>query len=790
MSVNISKRNFLRSSLGSAAAMATLSTFPPAIRRALAIDAYNATGTIKDVKHVVLLMLENRSFDSYFGTFKGVRGYGDRFPIPTPNGASIFYQSYTKNSVTSTLIPYHLDETKGNALRAGSTPHTWSDAQAAWDNGRMSSWPTAKTPLSMGYYETPEVPFHRALADAFTLCDSYHCGMHTGTIANRLFFWTGTNGPNGVSPADGSRVNIAALNNQFNGGNDIGASTSGWTWTTYADRLQSAGVSWKVYQSLIDNFGCNEMMGFRHWRAAVEQMPAARRPLYVASENIKQDVTAAGPFYDPAIDDALSPLAKGFGNTMPYGFLETFRDDIQNGTLPEISWIIPPSAYSEHPSPSSPIQGAWYIQEVIDALTADPEVWSKTVLLVNYDENDGFFDHLPPPSAPSHNADGTLAGGSTLSDAEMAVEYHNYTPATSNQPAIDGRPYGPGPRVALWAISPWSRGGFVNSQVFDHTSTLMFLEKRFGVKEPQISNYRRTICGDLTSCFDFVSPNRREVPTLSGRGTKDTADDTAVAQKAEPAIAVPAATTDSTLPRQATGIRPSRALPYELYVSSDVNADQGTVTLHFANASTHNTGAVFHVYDRNHLDRVPHRYVVEADKTLDGVWTIATEDNGVYSLWVLGPNGYHREFTGNINELSKGDHPEIEVFYKSRGQTEIFVRLHNHGRHPCTFTVESEAYRIDGPREARVPPGAMRGELHWPVRDTGNWYDFTVTCSESASFRRRFAGRIETGEDSISDPAMGDPHYKHHQKPPHEGRWNDMWPGFRDEDPLGGNRRY
>ncbi|WP_027818148.1 phosphocholine-specific phospholipase C [Paraburkholderia bannensis] len=754
MTISSSRRNFLRNSLGTAAAMTALSTFPPAILRALAIDANNVTGTIKDVQHVVLLMLENRSFDSYFGTFKGVRGYGDRFPIPTPNGANIFYQSYTNAGATSTLIPYHLDETKGNAVRAGSTPHTWSDAQAAWDNGRMSAWPTSKKPLSMGYYDTAEVPFHRALADAFTLCDSYHCGMHTGTIANRLYYWTGTNGPNGLSPSDNSRVNVAALNNEFNGGNDIGPSTAGWTWTTYADRLQTAGVSWKVYQSLIDNFGCNEMMSFRHWRKAIEQMPTARRPLYVATESITQDVTSAGPFYDPAIDDALSPLAKGFGNTMPQGFLETFRDDIQNGTLPAVSWIIPPSAYSEHPGPSSPTQGGWYIQEVLDALTANPEVWSKTVLIVNYDENDGFFDHAPPPSAPSHNADGTLAGGSTLADADMAVEYHNYTPATANQPAIDGRPFGPGPRVPLWVISPWSRGGFVNSQVFDHTSTLLFLEKRFGVAEPQISNYRRAICGDLSSCFDFVNPNAGTLPTLSGRTTKVGADDFALAQAASAAIAVPAASTTSTLPAQATGTRASRALPYELHTTAQVNASAGTVTLQFANSSSLGAGAVFHVYDRNHLDQVPRRYVVEAGKTLNGTWTLPSADNGSYDLWVLGPNGYHREFVGKLGELNAASQPEIQVCYEPCDSTAVAVKLHNRGSQACTFMAAAKAYRTDGPWNVTVQPGAI-GELRWPVSDAGNWYDFVVTCTASTSFKRRFAGRIETGKDSVSDPAMG-----------------------------------
>src|SRR3546814_3364733 len=94
--------------------------------------------------------------------------------------------------------------------------------------------------------------------------------MHTGTIPNRLFYWTGTNGPSGD--------NYAAIVNEYNGGNDVGPSTEGWIWTTYADRLEQAGASWKVYQSLADNFGCNELMSFRHWRAAMEAMPAERRP--------------------------------------------------------------------------------------------------------------------------------------------------------------------------------------------------------------------------------------------------------------------------------------------------------------------------------------------------------------------------------------------------------------------------------------------------------------------------------------------------------------------------------
>lgn len=770
------RRSFLQSATGTGIAAATLTAFPPSIRRALAIPAHRETGTIKDVKHVVLLMMENRSFDSYFGTFKGVRGFGDRFAVPAPNGKTVFHQTYTKTTPPTTYVPYHLDESKGNAQRAGSTPHNWADSQAAWDHGRMFKWPDSKNLLSLGYYEEAEVTFQRSLAEAFTLCDHYHCGMHTGTIANRLFYWTGTNGPNGVSPIDGSRVEVAGLNNQFNGGNDIGASTAGWTWTTYADRLEQAGVKWKVYQSLIDNYGCNEMMSFRHWRAAIEQMPAARRPLYVPATDITQPVTAAGPFYDAAVDDALSPLAKGFHNTMPYGFLETFREDIQAGKLPQVSWIIAPSVYSEHPGPSSPVKGGWYVQEVLDALTANPEVWSKTVLLINYDENDGFFDHLPSPSVPSRNADGTLAGGTTMAAADVAVEYHDYTPATSSQPAKDGRPYGPGPRVPLWVVSPWSRGGWVNSQVCDHTSTLMFLEQVFDVKEPQISNYRRAVCSDLTSAFNFDRPNDEPLPTLAGRSTKAEVDARTAAQQALPKITPPI---DAALPKQATGVRPSRALPYELHTSARSDGAAGRMQLLFANSGK--AAAVFHVYDKLHLaDRLPRRFMVEPGKQLNDDWNAMADDAGLYDLWVLGPNGYHRQFKGNLNTLRAGGAaaPEIRVGYDVK-RGELLLQLRNEGARECRFTVQSnKAYALpqllgsaghsnaqdgnnagqghgrDGNWSVRVN-GGDEATMRWRLESSGQWYDFAVSCDADAAFYRRLAGRVETGRHAVSDPAMG-----------------------------------
>ena len=224
----MNRRDFILNSGKTLFGATALASFPLSIQKALAIDAKVETGTIQDVKHVVILTQENRSFDNYFGTFKGVRGFGDRFTIPLAEGRKVWEQ-YDKSK--NKVLPYHLDSSIGNAQRVSGTPHSWKDGQAAWDCGRMGNWVEHKQPQSMGYYKKVEVDFQFALADAFTLCDAYHCGMHAGTNPNRKFIWTGTNGPTGAG--------VASVVNEFDG---IGASTVGYEWKTYPERLQEAGV--------------------------------------------------------------------------------------------------------------------------------------------------------------------------------------------------------------------------------------------------------------------------------------------------------------------------------------------------------------------------------------------------------------------------------------------------------------------------------------------------------------------------------------------------------------------
>jgi phospholipase C len=709
----LNRRTFLRA----AAAGAALGPFPPAIQRALAIPANNATGTINDVEHVVIFMQENRSFDHYFGTMPGVRGYSDRFTIPMLSGNPVWIQQGTSGNVQ----PFHLDPSKGNGLYVGGA-HDWTDQQAAWDGGRMAAWPKAKNlGASMGYLQQDDLPFHWALADAFTICDAYHTSIHTGTFTNRMFMWSGSNGANVVNQAVVSNANWGTL----------GPSSDGLTWTTYPERLQAAGVSWKVYNNPGNNSNNNQLASFASYRAVNEQLQS------VGSPNVA--------YY--AGMEALSPLYKGYGNTMPDGgFLQAFGDDVAAGTLPQVSWIVAPAAYSEHPISSIPDQGAWYIQTVLDMLTANPEVWSKTVLFLNYDENDCFFDHMPPPDPPWRNADGSFEGKST---ADISREYFTMPnpPGNSSPRTPDGKPFGPGVRLPMLVISPWSVGGWVNSQVFDHTSTLRFLEQRFGVAETNISPWRRTVFGDLMSCFNFRDPNSAK-PALVIAPTKAQADATFSKQAASAAVPVPVVGSVP-LPTQALVMRPSRALPYHLHTSANVDVADGQVWLTFSN--TGEQGAVFHVYDELNLSRYPRRYTAGAGKAISDAWNAVADNAGKYSLWVLGPNGYHRQFKGDMSTLASGPNPEVRVCYDHAGNS-VYLTIMNMGNAPATVTVTANAYRTDGPWTYTVGPG-MQVEPTWSLAGSASWYDFTLTMD--GGFVRRFAGRLETGKDGVSDPAMG-----------------------------------
>ncbi len=671
------RRRFLAAGAQAAAA----SALPASIARAAAIPADVRTGTIADVAHVVILMQENRSFDHYFGTLKGVRGFGDPLTVPLPGGRTVWTQEAADGRL---VAPFHLSTTEHfELMRVASTPHSWPDAQAAWDHGRMQRWAAAKTDRAMGHFAREDLAFQFALAENFTICDAYHCAVHTGTNTNRLFHWTGTNDPSGTlgGPAIGNSHDELATK---------GGHPDSYRWTTYPERLQAAGVDWRIYQDMADNFTDNPLVGFAAYREAEPGSPLHDRAL-----------TTHG--------------------------LDQLRADVLANKLPQVSWIIADAKGSEHPAPSSPAQGAAYTAAVIDALTANPEVWARTVLIVNFDENDGFFDHVPPPAPPSR--DPTVPGGlAGMSQVDTANDYHQIPSVADDKaerPELIGRPYGVGPRVPCYVVSPWSRGGWVNSQLFDHSSVIRFLEQRFGVLEPNISAWRRAVCGDLTSAFDFRTPNRRTSPSLPDpRSLAARAD--AVPTQPEPSA--PAAA--GRAPRQEPGVRRARALPYALDVH-EAALDTQRIALRFECTGA---PAVVHVYDRLRLDAIPRRYTLKQGGILDAEWPLDAE--GRYDLWLLGPNGFHRHFAG------RGAVHAGAVRWQQRriGAPQLLLQ--------AAGNLASE-----WPRHTGLPP-VRQGETRVALAATGGWYDLVLTDPDAPEYRRRLSGRIENGSDGWSEPPL------------------------------------
>jgi phospholipase C len=385
-----------------------------------------------------------------------------------------------------------------------------------------------------------------------------------------------------------------------------------------------------------------------------------------------------------------------------------------------------PAGYTEHPD--YPVNyGAWYISQILDILVSNPEVFSKTVFIINYDEADGSFDHILPPTVPPTPA----YGASTVSIENEIV--------TTSVPA---GPIGLNSRVPFLAISPWSKGGYVNSQVFDHTSVIQFIEKRFGVFEKNISPWRRAVAGDLTSCFNFANPNEASAKLPSTNG-----DLPSVAELAGGNVATFVPTLSDVIigvPAQEKGIRPARALPYELNVQASVNVSDSTVELTFLNSG--GATVVFQVRSGNPTDLV-RQYTVEPGKSLSDTWNVTS----TYNLSVYGPNGFVRYFNGSI-----GSSAAVLDLVSGYGMESYWATINwkitNVGGNQAEVSV-LDAYTGKVSTQLLQPQGTLEDEL--VLLQFYGWYDFIVTVAGDSTFQYRLAGHVETGKGSFSDPALG-----------------------------------
>lgn len=839
------RRDFIKKAALLSGGTGLAGVLPASIQRALAIDPA-AGSTFLDAEHVVLLMQENRSFDHTLGTLRGVRGFNDPRAITLPNKNLVWLQS---NAAGETYAPFRLDIKDSKVTWMSSLPHSWENQVDARNNGKYDKWLDVKQsgnkayedlPLTLGYFTREDIPFYYSLADAFTVCDQNFCSSLTGTTPNRLYFWTGTirekQSPDATPNVRNSEVDYP-----------VPAS-----WTTFPERLEEEGISWKVYQNELSvgvgfngeedawlaNFTDNPLEFFSQYRpqfsiahykhlqrsitrlttaiktqedkirdasgnevsamkadlqekqallARLKEEEAKWRPekfeqLSQKEKNIHRKAFTTNE-KDPDYHQ-LTTLQYHDGSAertmkVPKGdVLYQFREDVKKGELPTVSWIVAPENFSDHPG--APWYGAWYVAEVMDILTQNPEVWKKTIFILAYDENDGDFDHVPP-FVPPHGPGTGLASAGIDTSVEYVTREQELRKKGMNEKDVRESPIGLGYRVPLIIASPWSRGGMACSEVFDHTSVLQFLEHYLSHKtgksivESNISEWRRTVCGDLTSVFRPYNGEKIPVPAFGDKDAfiesihKAQFKEVPSGFKKLTADEIAAINKDTTAPymaRQEEGIRPACALPYELYVDGRRGKDGKSFEIKFQAgielAGKRSAGVPFNVYapgnylaaDKTSFEAVrTWAYAVKAGDSLTDSWPLQSFENGVYHLRVYGPNGFYREFAGDEHDPAVN----VECAYerKGKGFTGNVVLLLNNTDNTHVYTIEITDHAYKSGDHKKVLAAGTKSSLVLDLSKSHGWYDFSIRITGSRSFERRYAGHVENGKTGFTDPAMG-----------------------------------
>ena len=308
-------------------------------------------------------------------------------------------------------------------------------------------------------------------------------------------------------------------------------------------------------------------------------------------------------------------------------------------------------------------------------------------------------------------------------------------------------PYGLGMRVPMLIVSPWTKGGWVNSEVFDHTSLIRFLEARFGkdhpeLIEPNITPWRRAVAGDLTSAFDFKKPNARKVklPATQAYLPTDLNKDSYAEEAPVPPV-------DQQLPIQETGVRPARALPYSLHAHGSAQSGDGSFGIAFGN--TGKAGAVFQVRSGDGLF-APRTYTVEPGKQPSGDWDVAAQGATDYDLSVYGPNGFFRGFKGGVAAQGRAKLDVQAAYDEQKGG--ITLNIVNLAARSARVMIVDNYFGKEIHAQIKSLEAMSKS---WRLRGQFGWYDLTITVEGDAGFEYRLAGHVETGKDSLSDPAMG-----------------------------------
>jgi phospholipase C len=828
-----SRREFLKKAALLSGAAGMWQVLPGSIERALAISPDPGT-TFYDAEHVVMLMQENRSFDHCFGTLRGVRGFGDPRAISIPDQFPVWMQPDREGT---RFPPFRLDIKETKATWMSGVPHSWTDQVDARNHGKYDGWIEAKRPgnkdyrhipFTMGYYTRQDIPFYYAMADAFTVFDQHFCAALTGTTTNRSYFWSGkTHGK------DGEKAKVRNGELTYDREGDWATFPErleklGISWRVYQNEISLDTLV--EDDSLLANFTDNNLEWFKQYHvrfspAFYEFLVYRKKELEtefarIEREGLPQDADekyrtelekrrAELPQvinylekYDPKNFDKLPEFekslhAKAFtvnsGDpdyhkiekirytengeerevSVPKGdILHQFRSDVKEGKLPTVSWLVAPQKFSDHPS--APWYGAWYISEVLDILTQNPEVWKKTIFILNYDENDGYFDHVPPFVVPNprDREEGVISKGMDVT-GEYVTRDEELKAGFSEKDARQSS-VGLGYRVPLIVASPWTRGGWVNSQVSDITSTIQFLEtflsKKTGesVSEPNISGWRRNISSDLRSAFrPYLGDALERLEPLDRNAFMEEIHKAQFKGLPENFVKIPASQArdwtaaklrrEGALPVQESGTRPSNALNYDLRVSGKLQGGKFSILMEVSEEifGKDAWASPFQVYApggyRNSKtgkweSARSWDFAVKAGDALEYSWPLENFENGEYHLRLHGPNGFYREYSGN--EQNAGLELNLKPNFKLKGKrVGTLDSVSNQG---IQAKLTENAYR-EQQKTIAIKPGVIASE-QLDFESSQGWYDFTVT---GEGFSWSFAGRLENGLDSISDPLLG-----------------------------------
>lgn len=833
--MNNSRRDFIKKAALLSGSATLAGMLPSTIQRAIAISP-EAGSTFYDAEHIVFLMQENRSFDHLYGTLKGVRGFNDPRAIKLPNGNSVWAQS---NKEGNTFIPFRLNVKNTKAPWMGSTPHGWADQTDARNGGKYDKWLNVKkpynkeyaaVPLTLGYCDRSDFPFYYSLADAFTVCDQHFCSSITGTHPNRWYWMTGTVREENRPEAKAHLWNISDYNKPTLNWKTFPErlEEQGIAWRIYQNELTiGAGLSGEE-SNWLGNFGTNVMEYFKAYnvrlhpgnvtnlaqrKKVVQQeidrigknpIEDADKRRLQAAEKVMSMIDESLRIYTRDNFDKLSTRDKSLNEraftinsndpnfhsltSLPYkddgvqremqipkgDVLHQFRDDVENNKLPTVSWLMTPANFSDHPG--RPWFGSWYVNEVMEILLKNPEVWKKTIFILTYDENDGFFDHVPPYAVPNPYKVGS---GKVSPNIDAKMEWVLKDQQT-NPSAMDDRiresSIGLGYRVPLVIASPWTRGGFVNSELFDHTSSIRFLEnflsRKFGksIEEENITQWRRSICGDLTSIFRPFNKDKTEgvelidkeafIEDIYNSRYKDIPKNYRPLNGGEIKLVNTKPQDFDLFPVQEKGIKQSCPIPYELYADGMYNEKNNKYSIQFrAGNQIHGSksnGAPFLLYAAESFEKEILRtweYAVTAGDSLNDSWNLDAFENSNYHLKAYAPNGFYREFRGTSKHPAISVRCDYEKVRINHLTGNVMMAFHNNSAQSRMLSIKDISYG-QGSKSFSLLPNEQKA-IVMDLANSHGWYDFIVEVDGFLNWFERFAGHVETGKVSKTDPLMG-----------------------------------